>query len=463
MSAENKPKSYLFAFILVTVLFFLWGFCHAMLDVMNRHFQNILHLDVSKSMYIQFVTYMGYFLMALPAGLLMRKFGYKGGILIGLALVAIGAFLFIPAGKVFGNFGAFLTALFILFCGLACLETAANPYITILGPKETASSRLVLSQSFNAVGWILGPMVGGLLIFKAQGAAVAADVAPNFDTLILPYIVLGSFVALIFVIFSLLKLPEGNTEADPHSAEPIDAGASDPATVQAVEKKEGARHYGNESQSKPLFAKPHFTMGVLAQFSYVAAQTCIGAMMVNYLVMHSHGTLQDAILPLLSGTFLSNLYGTSATIDQAASFMVSAGMLFFAIGRFSGSAFLRMFTPSKLLAFYGICAFILVGVVIKAIAGVSCYVLVVSFFFLSIMFPTIFALSIRDLGSQTKIASSMLVMSIVGGAVIPLIMGLVIKKAGGSIAIGYIVPLVCIGYVAIYGILYPKLLTQSAK
>lgn len=464
-TTNNAGKGVLFAFILVTTLFFLWGFCHAMLDVLNKHFQQVLKVGIDKSLYIQFVTYMGYFLMAIPAGLLQRRFGYKGGILIGLGLVTTGSFLFIPAGNVFGTFPAFLVALFILFCGLACLETAANPYITILGPKETASSRLVLSQSFNAVGWILGPMVGGLLIFKATKHAApavtgAVEAAPNFDTLIFPYIVLGSFVAVIFVIFALLKLPEGSGVAEPHATEPLDAGDSDPAIVAAAERKEGVAHYGHQPVQKSLFAKPHFTLGVLAQFFYVAAQTCIGAMMVNYLIKHSEGTLTGSIMPFLGGP-LSSLYSAHPTIEQAASFMVSAGMLCFAIGRFSGSALLRIFRPNLLLAGYGVASAALTGVVIMDIKGVSCYVLVASFLFLSIMFPTIFALSIRDLGAQTKIAASALVMSIVGGAVVPLIMGKVIKLAGGNIAVGYIVPLFCLLYVAFYGLMYPKLLKKS--
>jgi FHS family L-fucose permease-like MFS transporter len=454
---SSQSRSVGFAFALVTILFFLWGFCHAMLDVLNKHFQNILHVPVSQSTYIQFVTYMGYFLMAIPAGLLVRRFGYKGGILIGLGLVAMGAFLFIPAGNVFGTFWAFLTALFILFCGLACLETAANPYITILGPKETASSRLVLSQSFNAVGWILGPMVGGLLMFKVSHEEASGT--PNFDTLLFPYIVLGSFVAVIFVIFSFLRLPEGDGEVDPHAIEPMDAGNSDPATVAAAEAKEGLGHYGAQNGEKSLFAKPHFTLGVLAQFFYVAAQTCIGAMMVNYLIEHSHTILNDTVLPILAGP-LSSLYSKTPTIDQSASFMVSAGMLCFAIGRFSGSAILRIFSPSRVLATCAFASSLLLLVVVQGLP-ISGYFLVATFLFLSIMFPTIFALAIRDLGAQTKMASSALVMSIVGGAVIPLIMGKVIASAGGNIAIGYIVPLVCLLYVGVYGLIYPRLVAKS--
>ena len=457
MKSQSSPqaKSYGFAFALVTILFFLWGFCHAMLDVLNKHFQNVLHVPISQSTYVQFVTYMGYFLMAIPAGLLVRKFGYKGGILIGLGLVAAGSFLFIPAGNI-GTFWAFLTALFILFCGLACLETAANPYITILGPKDTASSRLVLSQSFNAVGWIFGPMVGGLLIFKASGHAASADAAPNFDSLLFPYIVLGSFVAVIFVVFAMLQLPEGDVEADPHAVEPIDAGNSDPATTAQVEKREGSQHYGNQAEEKSLFAKPHFLLGVLAQFCYVAAQTCIGAMMLNFLVHHSQATLEKTVTPLL-GTYLSGLYTAHPSMDQAASFMVSLGMLCFATGRFSGSAILRVFQPSKLLAVYSFAAVVMLYFVIQG-GGFACYFLVASFLFLSIMFPTIFALSIRDLGSQTKIASSALVMSIVGGAVVPLLMGKVIAAHNGDIASGYIVPLICLLYVGVYGLLYQRLL-----
>jgi len=464
---SSNVSNLAFAFALVTILFFLWGFCHAMLDVLNRHFQKILDVPQGKSFYVQFVTYMGYFLMAIPAGLCLKRFGYKGGILIGLGLVAVGAFSFIPAAQIHmskdGHFWAFLAALFVLFCGLACLETAANPYITILGSKDTASSRLVLSQSFNAVGWVFGPAVGGLLLFgnqsKAQGVEAVVKAVGTFDSLLRPYMVLGSIVAVIFVIFWFMNLPEGGAEADP-ACEAGDAGNSDPATVAEAERTVGMEHYKAEGESKSLFMKPHFTMGVLAQFCYVAAQTVIGATAVNYLVEHCKPLLVHNIQPLLGSGILSAVYTKAPNIDQAASFMVTVGMAFFAIGRFSGSALLRVFPPHKLLATY---AAIAVALLIPVITGIDyCWAcLILSFLFLSIMFPSIFAMSIRDLGPQTKTAGSALVMSIVGGAIVPLVNGMVVVQHYGT-GPGYIAAAVCLLYVAAYGVMYPSLVGKEA-
>ena len=206
----------LFAFVMVASLFFIWGFCHAMLDVLNRHFQNLLSLTKTQSGLIQTAFFLAYLLVAFPAAKMIRRIGYQRGILVGLVILAIGAFLFIPAGMVFKTFGAFLLALFVLASGLACIETAANPYVTVLGPKDGAAGRLSVAQAFNSCAYILAPAVGGFLLF---GKKVDPD-HPDFQPLLLPYIVLGCVVLLIFTVFSLVKLPVidgGKTLLQPRS------------------------------------------------------------------------------------------------------------------------------------------------------------------------------------------------------------------------------------------------------
>src|SRR5258708_4693138 len=219
---------------MVASLFFIWGFCHAMLDVLNKHFQNILHVSKAQSGLVQTSVFGAYLLMGLPAALLIRRIGYQRGILVGLVILAIGAFLFIPAGLVFQSFWAFCLSLFILSTGLACIETAANPYVTVLGPKEGAAGRLSVAQAFNSCAYIIAPAIGGFLLF---GQKVDAG-APDFHSLILPYIVLGCVVLLIFGVFSFIKLPV------------IDGG-------------DAATEAGDATIFKaPLTRQPHFIMGV---------------------------------------------------------------------------------------------------------------------------------------------------------------------------------------------------------
>ena len=209
---RNKKKSlirladgtsYLLPFILISSLFLLWGFAHGLLDVLNKHFQDILHVSKAQSGFVQFALYIGYFVMAIPAGLIMKRFGYKRGIIMGLGLFSLGSFLFYPAAML-ASFVPFLLALFIIACGLACLETAANPYSTVLGPKEYAARRINISQSFNGLGWILGPLIGGLFVFGAS----EDENAGKFDSLITPYMLVGSVVVVVAIVFALTKLPE---------------------------------------------------------------------------------------------------------------------------------------------------------------------------------------------------------------------------------------------------------------
>ncbi len=386
--SKNK---YLFPLVLVTSLFFLWGFAYGLLDVLNKHFQEALNITRSRSTLLQGAYFGAYFLIALPAGLFMNRYGYKKGIILGLLLYALGAFLFYPAAEQ-ANFNFFLLALFILASGLACLETAANPYVTVLGKPETSESRLNLSQCFNGVGSFLGPILAADLFFGGRDNH-------NLDSVKLIYIIIGIVVLFFAVLFVRTSLPEIK-ETEMVSSKLLD--------------------------QKPLSSHSHFVGSVIAQFFYVAAQVGIAALFINYC--------------------------TEAKIgigNARASTLLSMSLLLFTIGRFIGTALMRKIAPNKLLTAYALINVVLCVVVIFNNAWLSVYALMTIFLFESIMFPTIFALGIKDVGHNTKKASSFLIMSIVGGALVPYIMGVLGDKY--STAFAYIVPLVCFIVVAWFG------------
>jgi MFS transporter, FHS family, L-fucose permease len=425
----------LFPFLMIATLFFIWGFCHAMLDVLNKHFQNILNVSKTQSGFIQTSVFGAYFLMALPSALLIRRIGYKRGILLGLAVLAIGAFLFIPAGLVYKTFWAFLLALFILSSGLACIETAANPYVTVLGPKDGAAGRLSSAQAFNSVAYIIAPTVGGAFIFGPRQASGAAD----FHSLVVPYVVLGCVVLVVLGVFSFVKLPsiDGDSEK---------AGASDDASVYKA----------------PMFRQSHFTWGIATQFLYIVAQVGVNAFAVNYI-------LENAITKDASGATVTSpifaWYGNitgAARPDSTAAYVVTIAMILYAIGRFSGPLITRFIKPNLLLALYGIANSIIILLVMTDIKHVSWMILPFCWLFMSIMFPFIFAMSLRNLGPQTKLAASFQIMSIVGGAIAPPFMGWLADHYH-SMAICFILPLA--GFIAptIYGLVYPRLLEKSSR
>jgi MFS transporter, FHS family, L-fucose permease len=388
----DTNKNYLFPLILVTSLFFLWGLAYGLLDVLNKHFQDVLNVSKAHSTLLQMSYFGAYFVMALPAGFFMNKFGYKRGIILGLLLYAAGAFLFYPAAGAL-NFNGFLAALFILACGLACLETAANPYITVLGNAATSEQRLNMSQCFNGLGSFLGPIIGGRLFFGKEGGH-------DLSAVQLIYIIIGVVVLAIVLFFVRTPMPEIKEEQQP----------------------------GNESlaEARPLFSHKHFVWGVVAQFFYVAAQVGVGALFINYVTEYWNGMT-----------------------NQDASFLLSVGLGLFVAGRFVGTAIMRKIASNKLLAIYAVINMLLCLVVMAGHGAPSVYALMAIFFFMSIMFPTIFALGVKDLGVHTKRGASFQVMSIVGGAVMPFLMGLVADKQ--STAMAYGIPLVCFAVVLFYG------------
>ncbi len=392
-------------FALVTTLFLLWGFCNGMIDILNKHFQNTLHINKFQSGFVQFANYIAYFMMAIPAGMIARKFGYKGGIIVGLVLIASGAFWFIPATSI-GAYWAFLLGLFVIAAGMTCLETIANPYTTVLGAPEQGATRINIAQSFNSVGWILGPVVGGHFVFgKTAGADANAG-------LYIPYLGVGIVVAVLIVVFAMAKVP--------------DLRAEEEVKVEAEGKGK-----------KPLWQRWHFTFGVAAQFLYVAAQTGIFSFFINYVVENDH----------------------TITEEKASYWLGAIGFALFLAGRVCGSAVISQFKPQRVLATYAVFCIVLTAIAMGG-GQLGLYALFGTFFFMSIMFPTIFALGIRGLGEHTKLASSLIVMSIVGGAIAPPLMGHIADIS--SMRMGFAVPLVCFFFIALYGMIWQKLEDKDA-
>ncbi|NDW08663.1 sugar MFS transporter [Dysgonomonas sp. 520] len=392
----KQGQNYLFPFILVTSLFFLWGFAHALLDVLNAHFQEILQISKARSALVQFALYGGYFVMGIPAGLIIKKYGYKRGIIFGLFVFAIGAFLFYPATLI-KTFYPFLIALFVIACGLTCLETAANPYTTVLGPSQSGARRINLAQSFNGLGWILGPLVGGLLIFSNDGDPFAA--------LAKPYVGIGIVVLLIAVLFVRTPLPQ------------ISAEDSDVSGDQ-----------NSKSRYRDLLKHPLFIFAVVAQFFYVAGQTGIGSFFINYVI---------EVRPDISHL-------------EASQILAFGGMGMFMIGRISGSYMMKYFNPKKLLSIYAFINILLMVMVVMGLGMTSVVCLFASYFFMSIMYPTIFAVGISGLKENTEKGSSLIVMAVAGGAVVPMLMGRIADV--WSMAVGFLVPLVCFIVILIFGL-----------
>ena len=413
----ENGENYLVPFIFICSLFLLWGFAHGFLDVLDKHFQDLLHVSKAQSGFVQFSLYIGYLAMAVPAGLFIKRFGYQKGIIFGLVLFAIGAFLFYPAAKL-AAFIPFLLALFVLACGLAFLETAANPYSIALGAKESSARRINISQSFNGLGWILGPLIGGWFIFGTE----ASGEHDKFDSLVTPYMMVGCIVVAVTLVFLLIKLPEIKEER------------------------------GSETEENPpmrnLLKHPAFVLAVIAQFLYVAAQTGTNSFFINYVI----DAIPDLRTPI--GTIMDNLgyFGDvfkPRNNEQAASLILAiGGMGAFFIGRLTGSWFMKFIAPQRLLGIYALVNTVLVIIVTLDMGWISVFSLFTTYFFMSIMFPTIFALGVADLGTLTKKGSSFLVMAVAGGAFCPPVMGLIADHS--TMARGFIIPVFCFAFIAWY-------------
>ncbi len=389
-------RNYVLPIILVTSLFFLWGLAYGLLDVLNKHFQETLNVTKERSTLLQAAYFGAYFLIALPAGIFMQRAGYKKGIITGLLLYATGAILFYPAAQ-YESFPFFLLALFILASGLTFLETAANPYITVLGKAETSEFRLNLAQSFNGVGSVLGPSIGGALFFGIKSTTNASAL----DTVKYVYIAIAAIVLLVTFLFFKTPMPEVKEEE------------------LVIDK--------NEHAGKKLFQHAHFVWAIVAQFFYVAAQVGIAALFINYCTEKNVGINNERAAYLLSGS-----------------------LVLFTVGRFAGTGLMKIIAPNKLLALYAIINVCLCVIVVLVPGIISVYALMIIFFFESIMFPTIFALGVKNLGVYTKKGASYIIMSIVGGALVPVLMGSLAQSHSTSFS--YIVPIICFAIVFIFAI-----------
>jgi len=552
-------------FALVSSLFLLWGVCNGMIDTMDKHFQTELGLSKAQSAWVQFAHYLGYFLMALPAGLLASRLGYKGGIIAGLLMVALGGFWFLPATHInalakagsvspTSAFVGYLAGVCAIAAGLTFLETVANPYTTVLGPPRYAATRINLAQSCNGIGWIFGPIIGGMFFYSKD----AAGRSTGNETLYIPYVVVAVVVVVLAVVFFFAYIPDVKMVDDDHL---------DDATP-------GATH--------SIWKHPHFVGGVAAQFFYVAAQAGIFSFFINYMTAEVPsipaswksgsatkwievrtafvaGDIKDlpgfasklkqkpdAISAFLSSQLSSNTVAALAEYtdsapdpkpliaglledmnnivkqdadkaatnqfsadpqrfsgvalseetrqlladrsgkkdvnlarlnrallrdaypkmldfdesflsisDKGASFLASVGFFCFLIGRFTGAGLLKKIAAHKVLGFYGLMNVFICLLVFLKLGWLSVACVFLSYFFMSIMFPTIFALGIFGLGARAKKASAFIVMAIMGGAILPKLMGAVADKY--DMSRGFIVPMVCFALVALYGFSWSKL------
>ncbi|MEJ6793074.1 MAG: L-fucose:H+ symporter permease [Lacinutrix sp.] len=416
------PRKNLLPFILITSLFALWGFANAVTDPMVQAFKKVLELSNSEAAWVQMAFYGGYFCMALPAAMFMRKYSYKVGILIGLALYATGALLFYPAAQS-ESFLFFCLGLYVLTFGLAFLETAANPYALAMGPKETATQRLNLAQSFNPVGLIAGLFVAQQFVLKNLQSDDIVDFSAleeaskalirTTDLLVIrdPYVVLGLFITVVFVIFLVSKMPQSKADA--------------------AMPKIGETFAALGKNSK-------YTSGVLAQILYVGGQI----MCWTYIYQYAEGIGMSSV---------------TAGYYQMAAFVL------FTIGRAIGTYLLRFISSGKLLMYFAVLAmfFDLGTIFIESIVGLYC--LVAISFFMSLMFPTIYGIALGDLSEeQSKVGSAGLVMAIVGGALMPKLQGIIIDAGGNGVAdtsimgvsevnFSFILPLLCFAFIAWYG------------
>lgn len=385
--------------MLVTSLFFLWGFARAILDVLNKHFQNALDITITQSSLIQVTTYLGYFIMAIPAGWFINRRGYRMGVVFGLTLFGIGSLLFIPGAEA-GTFYAYLGALFIIGCGLVFLETAANPYVTELGHPDSATSRLNLSQSFNGLGSLSATFIVGQFLFNGTESG---------GNIVIPYTALGIVVLIIAVVFSRVDLPEIQHR------------------VTAEDRSQGTRIM------KLFRHHPMFVFGLLALLAYEIAEISINSYFINYVTAKGWMT------------------------DNTASIILTVALGLFMVGRFAGSWAMRRVKPERMLLYCATGSVACVGVVMLNLGVVSMVALVLNYVCEAIMFPTIFSLSLRGLGNLTKSASSLLMMTPIGGCGF-LLMGL-IADSTHMMSMPFIIPF--IGFFVV--LLFASELTRKQK
>ncbi|WP_395785696.1 L-fucose:H+ symporter permease [Aquirufa sp.] len=419
---SSEKTNYTLPLILVTSLFFLWGLANSLNGTLVKQFQTALDLQRWQANIVETAFYAGYFVMALPAGVVMRRYGYKAGILLGLILYAAGAFLFYPAADV-RSYSFFLIALFMIASGIAFLETAANLYVTVLGDPAKGDYRLNFAQSFNGMSIILGPVIGGFFIFSdkeysqealaampiIESEAIRASHAASVQT---PYLLIGCIVAVVAVLFALTKMPE----------------------LKSTEKVE------SNVTIRELLKHKHLVLGIIAQFLNLGAQVTLWGNFVD---------LKLDYAPETNLWIVEQIYQITSDMSatQTASFHASFAFVLFLLGRFLGTFLMGKFKSSHILGIYAIGA--VVSLIIAMLGGgiIAVVSLMLVYFFQSVMFPTIFALSCKNLGEGSKLASSLIIMSIVGGSIIPPVAASLFKiNTNMALAI----PLFCFSYIVFY-------------
>jgi FHS family L-fucose permease-like MFS transporter len=511
-------RNHTFIFFLVALLFTLWAVGNSLIDTMDKHFQDYYHLTKADSANVQFSHYLGYFFMALPAGWFIHRLGYKWGIVLGLSLAALGCLWFYPATKIDG-FWAVLLGVCLVAMGFSFLETVANPYTTVLGDPKYAASRINLAQSFNAIGWPIAPYIGGLYFYHSDATlSVQQNAEVAHETMWIPYVALALIICVLIVAFVKSKMPDvvevehGKSEGATSSIEVFGQQSllstillyvcailfsfalgmivrffvqlfymdretlANPEAMTAINhmltwvfyivtgivgaasivfiaiKREKLIHRDS------LWSAPHFTGATIAQFLYVAAQAGIFSFFINYMVEE---------VPALGESLKSSFFiggDNGSILRDGAYFLTERGATslmswlafpLFLIGRFTGSFILRIAKAHTMLGLYAFINVILMFVIVAKLGWISVAAVFLSFFFMSIMFPTIFSLGIFGLGERSKLASSFIVMAIMGGAVLPKVMGAIGDAEGMSA--GYVVPAVCFMAIALYGFFWTKL------
>lgn len=408
LPAQQAPfteKKYFTTFVFVTSLFMLWGIAITMGDVLNKHFQNVLNVSKAQSGLVQFSVFGAYFIMGVPAGLFMKRFGYKKGVLLGLFLYAVGAFLFVPAADS-ESFGFFRLALFILGCGLATLEAVAHPFIASLGDQRTSDQRLNFAQAFNGLGAVVGPVIGGYFLLRTGTPG-------ELDSVKILYTIIGVVITALAVAFAFVKVP---ALTDPHvvSTDTYEVGM-EPKVLKAPKK---------------LFQHRHFVWACIAQFFNVAAQSGTWAFFIFY------GEEKMGLTPETAAYYFGLIF-----------------MVMMMVGRFAGTFLMKFIPPNKLLASYALANILMCIIIAQSWGMVSFVALLLLNFFFSIMFPTIFSLGLKNLGKYTQQASSFIVMGVVGGAVFPPIMGIVANK---DVASAYYLPIICYVVIFLFGAIFYK-------
>jgi len=404
------PRGNLLSFSLVTMLFLIWGIPNNMNDILIKQFMKSFELGRTQAGLIQSAFYMGYFFLAVPSGLIMKKYSYKVGLIAGLLLFALGCCLFWPAA-VAGKYGLFLFALFVIASGLTFLETGANIFIVELGRSESAERRLNFSQAFNPIGAVLGVLIGTIFILsgiehdplKIAAMKLSGEYQHYLQQetmrVVTPYLVLAAFAVIWSILLMFTKFPKGRDELKQDTAV--------------------------KTNSRELLKYPHFYKGVISQFFYCGAQTCTWSFFIQY--------VQDY----------------TGQPEKIAGYFLTGTLVAFGVGRFSATYIMRYISPGKLMGIYGFVNVMLVAIAILIPGFIGVWAIFFTSFFMSLMYPTNFALSIRNLGNNAKIGGSIMVMAIVGGAFFPPVMGL-IAESTKSMAIAMVIPLICYLYIAYY-------------